>query len=248
MLPMSASNQALRVDTPPQAGSGAMFDAIARRYDLLNRLMSLGLDQSWRRKLVRSLAPGGAAPTRVLDVATGTADVALAVARRYPGCQVEGLDPSGNMLLHGLDKVRTRGLAQRVRLVRGDAQAMPWPDASFDAACVSFGIRNVPDRALGVREMARVTRPGGVVAILELNEPREGLLAPFARFHVHHVVPRLGAWLSGAQEYRYLQASIAAFPPPREFCRVMEEAGLGEVSFRRLGFGAACLFTGRPQR
>lgn len=206
-------------------GSGAMFDRIAQRYDRLNRFMSLGLDRLWRRRLVRSLGPLQAGD-RVLDVASGTADVAMDVAKAWPGTEVVGLDPSAGMLDVGRSKVAAAGLEPRISLVVGDGQALPFPDDHFAATCISFGIRNVPDRALGLREMARVTRPGGVVAVLELSEPRGGLLSPFARFHVHHIVPRLGAWLSGEREYRYLQESIAAFPPAPEFAALMEESGL----------------------
>ncbi len=215
-----------------------MFDGIAPRYDLLNRLISFGLDRSWRRALVSSL--GGA--SRVLDVATGTGDVALEIVRTHPESRVVGLDPSPGMLAVARRKVAAHG--ERIRLVEGDATALPFADGAFDASCIAFGIRNVPDRDAGLREMARVTRPGGVVAVLELGEPREGPLAPFARLHVHHVVPRVGAWLSGSGEYRYLQSSVGAFPPAEAFGRQMSQAGLEAVDVRRLHFGAAHLYLG----
>ncbi len=226
---------------PRADGSGAMFDGIAPRYDLLNRVISLGLDRRWRRALVRALAlgPGG----RVLDVATGTGDVALAIARAHPDGAVVGLDPSREMLHVGRRKVERAGLAGQITLVEGDAQALPFDDASFDAACISFGIRNVPDRPRGLGEMARVVRPGGVVAVLELGEPRDGPLAPVARWHAHTVVPRIGAALSGAAAYDYLSRSVAAFPPPGEFAAMMGAAGLAEVAVRPLGFGAAHLYS-----
>ena len=219
-----------------RGGSGAMFDAIAGRYDLLNRILSLGLDQSWRRQLVEALGP---APLRVLDVATGTGDVARAIAARYPGATVIGLDPSGGMLRAGADK-----FTGKVSAVQGDGQSLPFADDTFSSASIAFGIRNVPDRSLGLREMKRVVQPGGPVAILELGEPRGGLLAPFARFHVRHVVPTIGALLSGKREYRYLQSSVAAFPPPDEFLAQMEAAGLTQATATRLGFGAAHLYVG----
>jgi demethylmenaquinone methyltransferase/2-methoxy-6-polyprenyl-1,4-benzoquinol methylase len=222
-----------------------MFDRIAARYDLLNRLISLGLDKSWRRKLVRALNCHDKPSPRILDVATGTADVALDIAKELEKAHVVGLDPSGGMLDVGQRKIKEQALAQRVSLVQGDAQDMHQLESdSFDAACISFGIRNVPDRLLGLKEMARVTRPGGRVCVLELSEPRGGVLAPFARFHVHHVVPTLGSLLSGAREYRYLQRSIEAFPPPEEFASVMREAGLGQVKVEPMSFGAAHLYTG----
>ncbi|MEZ4404102.1 MAG: bifunctional demethylmenaquinone methyltransferase/2-methoxy-6-polyprenyl-1,4-benzoquinol methylase UbiE [Kofleriaceae bacterium] len=231
--------------TPPQPGSGAMFDRIARRYDLLNRLMSFGVDKRWRKKTVAALAlPDG--PSRVLDVATGTGDLAIDIARLHPQAQVVGVDPSANMIAVGGPKVaRFDG---RVELALGDAQALAFPDASFDAVCISFGIRNVPDRALGLAEMARVCKPGGRVAILELGEPRRGVMAPLARFHIRQVVPRVGALLSGAKEYRYLQTSIAAFPPPDEFAAMMTAAGLSVVEVVPLTFGVCNLYVGTPTR
>lgn len=221
-------------------GSGQMFDRIAGRYDRLNRIMSLGMDVRWRRALVAALPPG-----EVLDVATGTADVALALARRDLDTLVTGLDPSANMLEFGREKVRAARLGERIDLVEGDAQRMPFAADHFAGSCIAFGIRNVPDRALGLAEMTRVTRPGGPVAILELTEPRGGIMAFFARLHVRHVVPRLGAWLSKDKEYRYLQASIAAFPPVDAFVAEMEAAGLRDVEVQRMSFGAVHLFVGR---
>src|SRR4051812_3643308 len=168
-------------------GSGAMFDGIAARYDLVNRVISLGIDQSWRRKTVRALELGAA--HRVLDLATGTADLGIQVARTELSVSVVGLDPSAKMLDVGREKVKRAGLEARVGVVQGDAQGLPFPAASFPSVCIAFGIRNVPDRAQALREMARVTRPGGRIAILELSEPRSGLLGALARFHIHSVVP-----------------------------------------------------------
>lgn len=222
-------------------GSGLMFDQIARRYDLLNRVISLGLDQSWRTKLIASLPQQG----EILDVATGTADVALSIAKQYPSTQVLGLDPSVGMLEVGRIKVGKKSLEDRVILEVGDALAMPYEDHRFEGSCVAFGVRNFPDRLQGLKEMRRVTKPGGPVSILELSEPRGGLLAPFTRFHVHHVVPWLGAILSGNREYRYLQKSVASFPPPEMFKGLMEEAGLTDVQIYRMPFGVAHLYVGR---
>lgn len=226
---------------PPQPGSGAMFDRIARRYDLLNRLMSFGVDRRWRRRTVAALGLGDT-PRRVLDVATGTGDLAIDIARRHPEAQVIGVDPSVNMVAVGQPKV-TR-FDGRVELRIGDAQALAFPDGHFDAVTIAFGIRNVPDRARGLAEMTRVCRPGGKVAVLELGEPKRGVMAPLARFHIRQVVPRVGALLSGAREYRYLQTSIAAFPPPEEFLEMMRTAGLRDVRVEPLTFGVCNLYVG----
>lgn len=227
------------------AGSGAMFDAIAPRYDLLNRVLSLGVDQGWRRRTVEALglAPG----CRVLDLATGTADLAIQIARREPTAIVIGLDPSTKMLARGRAKIAAAALADRIALVDGDAERLPFADASFDAIAMAFGIRNVSDRPRALIEMARVIRPNGRIALLELSEPRSGVIGPLARFHIHHVVPRLGALLSGAREYRYLQRSIAAFPPPDEFSAVMRASGLEVTEVASLTFGVAALFVAKAR-
>lgn len=222
-------------------GSGLMFDRIAKRYDLLNRVNSLGLDQSWRRALLQALKLE--AGLRVLDLATGTADLPIAFLKAEPGLQsVVGLDPSLGMLDVAKAKLRERALLDKVSLVEGDAQALPFDDASFDRISMSFGIRNVPDRDLALREMRRVLAPGGRITILELSTPRHGLMAALARLHIRHIVPLMGALLSGAGEYRYLRESIRAFPPPEAFGSQIEAAGLKLIETRPFMFGVAVLF------
>ncbi len=245
--------------TTAQPGSGAMFDAIAQRYDLLNRIISFGVDKRWRARTVRAVLPAARSNTvstprgaklrakvatdrarRVLDVATGTGDLALALAEALPDARVVGLDPSARML--EVFRAKLGPLADRIELVEGDAQALPFDDGTFDATTIAFGIRNVPDRQKGLSEMARVTRRGGRVAVLELSDPRGGIVAPFARFHVHTVVPTLGAWLSGEREYRYLARSIAAFPPAEEVARMMEAVGLDVLEVVPMTFGTCTLY------
>lgn len=231
----------------PRAGSGAMFDRIAPRYDLLNRVLSLGIDQRWRRRTVRALElePG---PARILDLATGTADLALLIARRHPDARVVGLDPATRMMAVGRAKTVEAGVADRVRFITGDAETLPFPDASFDGVTIAFGIRNVPDRPRALREMRRVTRPGGRIAILELSEPDGGIIGRLARFHVHRLVPWIGGLLSGSREYRYLQRSIAAFPPALRFTSIMEEAGLTMVGVERMTLGVCHLYIAERPR
>ena len=225
-----------------------MFDRIAPRYDLLNRTLSLGIDVRWRKRAIRLLAERLVGPPeRLLDVATGTADLALMIADRHPGVEVVGVDPSHNMLAVGREKVRREQREDRVRLDAGDAQALPFADDTYAACCIDFGIRNVPYRSRALREMWRVVLPGGRIARLELSEPRNGILGPLARFHVHEVVPRLGALLSGAQEYRYLQESSAAFPSPEDFADVMRDAGLAVQDVLPLTFGVCCLYVATPE-
>lgn len=225
-------------------GSGAMFDRIAKRYDFVNRVLSLGMDKGWRRRTVRALELGDA--PRVLDVATGTGDLAIDIARARPGATVIGLDPSQQMLAIAGEKLGKRKLDSRVSLVVGDAQALPFKDHEMDAATIAFGIRNVPDRAAGLRELARVVRPGGRIAVLELGEPKGGIMSRAARFHTRHVVPKLGALLSGAREYKYLQRSIAAFPPAAEFAALMSTCGLNVLEVVPLTFGACTLYVATP--
>ncbi len=227
----------------PRAGSGQMFDAIAQRYDLLNRLISLGVDQRWRRRTVEALRLQ--ADAEVLDVATGTADLALLTTRLHGDARVVGLDPSRKMLEVGREKVERAGLTQRIELLEGDAQALPFEPERFDGITMAFGIRNVPDRALALTQMQRVLKPGAHVTILELSEPKSGLLAAGARFHMHTVVPWLGGLLSGSREYRYLPQSIAAFPPPEEFAELMRRSGLEVIAVEPLTFGVCHLYVGR---
>jgi demethylmenaquinone methyltransferase/2-methoxy-6-polyprenyl-1,4-benzoquinol methylase len=222
-----------------------MFDRIAERYDLLNRVLSLGIDQRWRKKTVAALELHSG--DRILDLATGTADLAIQIARTEETVRVVGVDPSERMMTIGRDKIVEAGLHDRIELVAGDAQQLPFEDRSFDGVCIAFGIRNVPDRLRALREMARVTKPGRAVAILELSEPRRGVLGPFARFHMKTLVPWVGALVSGAHEYRYLERSIAAFPPAAEFVDLMTEAGLVDATATSLTFGVCHLYVGRSR-
>ncbi len=222
-----------------------MFDLIAPRYDLLNRLTSLGMDQPWRRATVRALklSPG----SRALDLATGTADLALMILRKHTQTSVVGLDPSSGMLAIGERKVRRAGLDGQICLIEGDAQDLPFPDHSFDALTMAFGIRNVPDRGKALAEMARVTRSRGRIGILELTWPEGSLLAPLARLHVRYIVPTLGAILSRGAQYNYLRESISAFPRPEEFGRLIESSGLDLLSITPFAMGACCLFVASPR-
>jgi len=225
-------------------GSGAMFDRIAARYDFMNRVLSLGLDQRWRRRTVKALMLGER--PRVLDVATGTGDLAIEIARACPGATVIGVDPSRGMLDIAAKKMAKRKLDDRVTLVEGDAQTLPLANCEIDAAAMAFGIRNVPDRPAALRELARVVRPGGRICVLELGEPRRGFLGAMARVHSHHIVPKLGGLLSGAREYGYLQRSVAAFPPAEEFAETMRRAGLSVLEVRPMTFGVCTLYVATP--
>jgi demethylmenaquinone methyltransferase/2-methoxy-6-polyprenyl-1,4-benzoquinol methylase len=210
-----------------------MFDRISPVYDTMNRLMTAGLDERWRRRTAAAVVTQG---SRVLDACCGTGD--LAVACNEAGGDVVGLDFSERML------ARARGKSDAVEWVRGDLLELPFPDESFDAATVGFGIRNVQDLEAGLRELARVLRPGGRLGCLEITRPR-GALRPFFRLWFDGLVPLAGKILPGGAAYTYLPASVRRFPGPEDLAVVMRRAGLGEVSWELLGGGIVALHTAR---
>ena len=217
----------------PAEGVRRMFDRIAPVYDAMNRVMTGGLDRRWRRMTVEQAVRGG---DRVLDACCGTGDLAIA-ARRHGAGSVVGLDFSEQML------ERARRKAPELEWVQGDALALPFEDASFDAATVGFGVRNVDDLEAGLRELRRVLRPGGRVAILEITTPR-GVLAPFYRVWFDRIVPLLGRVLPGGDAYTYLPASVRRFPVPEELSRLLEACGFSDVRFRLFAGGIVALHVG----
>jgi len=221
-----------------------MFDAIAPRYDLLNRILSAGIDQHWRTRAIRILSDDQ--PSRVLDVATGTADVALKVERMLHPREIVGVDLSAEMLRYGRDKIRDLGLSSRIRLVQGDAAALPFDDDGFDAALVAFGVRNFEDLVAGLRGIGRVLRPGGSLVVLEFSRPRQFPIRQLYAFYSRTILPRIGGALSPDQSaYEYLPASVAAFPDGPDFLDRMEAAGFTDLQWQPLTFGIASLYKGR---
>ena len=221
-----------------------MFDAIAGRYDLLNRVLSGGLDRRWRRRAVASIGLSGR--ETLLDLCTGTADLALAaVSGSRQAASVVGLDFATEMLRLGHDKIKIRRLQHRVRLVRGDATAVPLPDASVDAATMAFGIRNVNEPAAALAEVHRVLRPGGRMAILEFGQPRLRPLRALYLWYFERVLPRVGRLVSGHESaYTYLPSSVGAFHGPVAFRQLMIEAGFEETRAVSLTFGIVYLYEG----
>jgi demethylmenaquinone methyltransferase/2-methoxy-6-polyprenyl-1,4-benzoquinol methylase len=220
-----------------------MFDAIARRYDFLNHLLSGGIDRRWRKQAVASLRLTGR--ERVLDVCTGTADLAIAARTAHPAASsVIGVDFARAMLGVGLDKLRRRGLADRIQLARADAMRLPVADNAVDAVTIAFGIRNVESPAAACGEMYRVLRPGGRLAILEFAVPT---VWPFRSVYMAYfcfVLPRLGRLFSGhTAAYDYLPASVGAFAAPDEFVALLRGIGFADVAARPLTFGVVVLYT-----
>jgi demethylmenaquinone methyltransferase/2-methoxy-6-polyprenyl-1,4-benzoquinol methylase len=223
----------------------SMFDAIARRYDFLNHLLSGGIDTRWRKRAIRSLRLTGR--ERVLDLCTGTGDLAIAAVRARPAAaRVVGVDFAGAMLRVGLEKLRKRGLSDRIALVRGDATRIPAADRSVDAITIAFGIRNVEQVAAACAEMRRVLETGGRLAILEFAMPDTPGMAALYRWYVGSVLPRIGRAVSRHHAaYDYLPASINAFTAPGEFVKILRQAGFADVDAVRLTFGSVILYTAR---
>ena len=214
-----------------------MFGRIAHRYDLLNRLLSLGRDVSWRKTVAQRVAAEG--PERVLDVCTGTGDLALAIRE----AAVVGTDFCLPMLAAARSKMISHG--RNLGLCAADALRLPFADATVDVVTVAFGVRNFADLELGLSELVRVLRPGGTMLVLEFSRPR-GPMAPLLGWWARSVPPRIGRWLSGDPEaYSYLPASVNSFPEGGEMCRALEKAGLENVEVQRLTHGVASLYRGK---
>lgn len=220
-----------------------MFDRIAPSYDTLNHLMSLGIDHLWRRRAVRELREF--APKRVLDLATGTCDLAIAIAKGIEGVKVTGTDISTEMVEVGRAKVAERGLSEQIELGIADAEQLPYGEGEYDAVTVGFGVRNFVHKEQGLSEMARVLRSGGVVEILELSRPTNKIFGPIFRFYFHKLMPIVGGWISGDRAaYNYLPASVDKFPAPQRFVEMMREAGFEECCAISLTFGVAYIYIG----
>jgi demethylmenaquinone methyltransferase/2-methoxy-6-polyprenyl-1,4-benzoquinol methylase len=222
----------------------SMFSTIAHRYDLLNKVLSLGIDRYWRKFAVSQL-PALENPV-FLDVATGTCDVALEIIKRHSrNTKVTGVDFSEGMLKLGREKVKQAGLENRIDVRFADVTALPFEDNSFDASIIAFGIRNVREYEKGLREMGRVVKSGGKVVILEFTSIQHPLFRAPYKFYITKVLPFIGEVISGKKgAYKYLPSSMLEFPGPEEFKQAMERAGLKDVRYHRLSLGITAVHVG----
>ena len=218
-----------------------MFNDISGRYDFLNHFLSLGVDFSWRRKFVNQLSHYK--PHHILDIATGTGDLALLISTLEPE-HVTGIDIAGNMLAIAKQKAIQKHLQDRLTFEEGDAEDLPFPDEVFDAVTVAFGVRNFEDLERGLSEMKRVMKTGGVMMILEFSHPPSFSWKQLYGFYSKHMIPFIGKIVSrNKQAYSYLPESVSAFPSGKDFLDILEKVGMKNVSQRSLTFGVATIYT-----
>lgn len=219
-----------------------MFDSIASRYDLLNKVLSAGVDKGWRKKTIQELEK--LQPQSILDIATGTADLALESMKLKPS-EIIGIDISNKMLDIGRHKIMEKGFQGIIRLEQADSENIPYPDNRFDAITVAFGVRNFEHLEKGLAEMYRVLKPGGKAVILEFSQPSKFPVKQFYDFYSRHIMPRIGQLLSKEKSaYEYLPASVAAFPYGKKFTDILTKTGYKDTKAQSLTFGIASIYTG----
>jgi len=227
-------------DTSKKQQVEEMFDNISERYDFLNRVLSLGIDIQWRKKVRKIIAQSGA--KNILDVATGTADLAIELAV-IEGTYITGIDISQGMLSRGDIKLEKLGLNNRIRLQQADSENLPFENDSFEAITVSFGVRNFENLEKGMMEMSRVLKPGGSLVVLEFSKPRNPVFSAIYWFYFKYILPRLGRLISkDATAYTYLPQSVAVFPEGEDFVNVAKSSGYSHVTYKGLTFGIATLY------
>lgn len=217
-----------------------MFDDISPKYDFLNHFLSFGIDYLWRKKLVKVLA--SCHPESVLDVATGTGDLAIAITSVKPQ-KIVGIDISEKMLEVGRQKLRIKGLDEMITLRRADAEKIPFSDNTFEAITVAFGVRNFENLELGLKEMRRVLRPGGVMLILEFSHPHAFPMKQLYGIYSRYIIPLMGRLISGnSKAYSYLPESVAAFPSGKKFLAILESQGMKNTKLIKLSMGIATIY------
>ncbi|MEK6704282.1 MAG: bifunctional demethylmenaquinone methyltransferase/2-methoxy-6-polyprenyl-1,4-benzoquinol methylase UbiE [Bdellovibrionota bacterium] len=224
-----------------------MFNAIAPRYDFLNHFLSLGADRLWRRFAVSKVkyADANRETALILDVATGTGDLAFEIASQTPETvKIIGIDFSEDMIELAVKKLKKTRHSGRIKFEAGECEAIQYPEDTFDTVTIAFGIRNLVDRARGLSEIKRVLKPGGKVLILELSNPKPAIFKSLYYFYFRRILPRVGSMFSAGSAYRYLPASVIEFPSAQDFSRLMSSVGFKSVTYHELSFGIATLFIG----
>ncbi len=224
-----------------------MFDRIAGQYDHLNRFLSARIDISWRKKAIRKLK--AANPQQILDVATGTADMAIMACKILNPQKIEGIDISVNMLDLGKKKIEKEGLGDKIHLQQGDSETINFPDHSFDAVMVAFGVRNFENLEKGLTEMWRVLKPGGRLIVLEFSKPRKKAVKSLYNLYMGIVAPQVVRWFKQNKEaYQYLSESANAFPDRHAFTDILKKVGYTDTGFQALTFGICCIYSGQKPR
>jgi demethylmenaquinone methyltransferase / 2-methoxy-6-polyprenyl-1,4-benzoquinol methylase len=234
----------------PQSGSGKtkkeqvaeMFDTIAPRYDLLNRFLSMGIDKGWRRKALNQLKI--LQPQLILDVATGTGDVAIMAAQQLKPQKITGIDISDKMLEGGRKKIETKGLSTVIELQNGDSETINFPNDTFDAVTVAFGVRNFEHLEKGLAEIYRVLQPGGRLVVLEFSKPWLPGFSGLCKWYIGKLTPAIAGTISNKQAYQYLNNSIQAFPEGKAFEAVLKKTGFNHTQCKPLTFGICSIYTG----
>lgn len=242
---MSAKKGLRKSGLISSANTGPMFDSIAPRYDFLNHFLSFGIDISWRKKAIHEISLINPHPVKILDVATGTGDLAIAALKLDPD-HITGIDISGKMLEAGREKLRKKALQDRIDLVECDSEKIIFSDGTFDVAMVAFGVRNFTDPLKGLSEMTRILKPGGVIMVLEFSKPSHTPFKQLYNFYFLKILPFIGKIVSKSDyAYRYLPESVIQFPDNDKFIALMEKAGFTSVRQKKLTGGVASIYTGR---
>lgn len=232
---------------PKKEAVEKMFDSIAPEYDTLNHVLSLNIDKIWRRRAVRRLVSKDAR-AQILDVACGTGDFSIAIAKHNPNSTIIGVDLSDGMLEGGRQKVETAGLSGRIDLRKGDCEALEFADGTFDGVCVGFGVRNFEHLEKGLSEMLRVLKPGAPLVILELSVPQNRLLLALYKLYFLRILPWIGGKVSGDKAaYRYLPASVMNFPLPKEFKEILSRCGFTQIRHTPLTLGICRMYTAKKK-
>lgn len=219
-----------------------MFNNIAQNYDFLNHFLSMGIDKGWRNKAISSI--GSAQPEKILDVATGTGDLAIAAAKKYTNAHITGVDIAAQMLAVGKNKISDKNLSERIEMIVGDSESLQYENNHFDAVMCAYGVRNFQDLNSGLKEMNRVLRMGGKLAILEFSHPKAFPVKQLYNFYFKYILPTFGKVLSKhSTAYSYLPESVMAFPEGTDFCNILQQCGFKNIQARPLSFGITTLYT-----